>query len=105
MKQLFGVFRAVSVTVFAGQILTLAVVTAGVPGWATWRRFGLGWRFWIGLADEDACVALGCLLGCLVLSPLLYSQKVVGSRPLVLVVLLNLITLGLWVFVPAIAGV
>lgn len=97
------IVRPASVTAFAAEILAVAV-TSGEIGWASWRRLGLGWRFWMGLGERSATLAFGCLIACLVLAASRRScgeQKLKDTR---WCVWLNIATIVSLFFVPAIAA-
>jgi hypothetical protein len=98
------VLRPTSATVFASQALTVAA-TAGPPDWATWRRFGLGWRVWMMLGDFNAKFAVVCLLGCLLVYLFRRSQQENGLKSTRWCAWLNLATIALLICVPAIAAI
>ena len=98
------IVRPLSATVFAAQIVTIAV-TAGPLDWARWRRLDLGWSVWMGLGSW--CAALACLglVGCLVLAILRRGGNKGKLKNTGWCVWLNIATMGLSLFVPAVAAV
>jgi hypothetical protein len=56
-----SIVRSASATAFTAEVLAVAA-TAGGTDWAAWRRFGLGWRFWIGLGSWSALLAFACFI-------------------------------------------
>lgn len=98
-----GLIRSTSATVFALQLVVIAV-TAGGPSLATWRRLGLGWRAWDQLSELNTGLALASLAGWFLLSGLRASS---GSPCLVNVrwcPSLNVATIVLALFIPKIAA-
>jgi hypothetical protein len=59
--------RSATVAAFVAQLAAVAAM-AGDLDRAEWRRLGLGFRFWMGLGNECALLALVCLAGCGVLA-------------------------------------
>ena len=102
-KALLSLVRATS----AAGLLAVAsavAVTAGPLDGAPWRRIGLGWRFWMSLGDSGRVLAIGSLIGCLALAALGPSPAELRPGCIRRCVWLNLGTIALSLFVPAIAA-
>ncbi len=79
------------------------LVTLGPRDWAEWRRFEAGWRFWMDLGSWGTVLAFVSLIGCLLLTVFRRSSAVeepVSTRGYFW---LNLLTIVLSIFVPAVA--
>ena len=98
------IVRPLSATVFVAQIVTVAA-TAGPTDWAIWRRFNLGWKFWMGLGDYCAALACMCLVVCLLLAVLRRGGAKGKLKQTGWCVWLNIATIGLLFFVPAVAAI
>jgi hypothetical protein len=96
--------RIISTTVLVAQLLTIAV-TMGPAGWARWRRLDLSWRFWMGVGDWCAALAGICLIVCLLLAILRPCSDKGELKNTRWCVWINIITIGLLFFVPAIAAI
>ena len=96
--------RAASPTTFAAEVLTV-VVTAGETDWATWRRFGLGWRFWTSLGHWSGLVAFVCIVACLLLAAVRLSCPEEDLTDTGWCPWFNVPTLVLLFLVPALAAV
>lgn len=90
----------------AGFLLELSAFAAasGPLGWASWRRAGLGWIFWMELSSWGVLLALISLAICIVMCihnahPEDSEKARIGRSAW-----LNLCTLTLAPFVPAIAA-
>ena len=98
-----SVVRSASSAAFAAQVCAVAA-TSGAPDWAAWRRLGLGWRFWMGLGSLSACLAFACLVACLLLAVFRRSFREEKLKDISWCTWLNITTLALLFFVPAIAA-
>jgi hypothetical protein len=99
-----SIVRSASAAAFIAEYFAVAA-TSGELDWATWRRFNLGWRFWMGLGSSGAFLALACLVVYLLLA---VSRRSLGEGKLKdarWCVWLNIATIALSLFVPAIAAV
>ena len=96
--------RAASPTTFAAEVLTV-VATAGETDWAAWRRFGLGWRFWMGLGQWSGLLAFVCIVACLLLAAVRISCPEEDLTDIGWCLWFNIATIVLLFFVPAIAAV
>lgn len=99
----FLILRATSSTAFALEALAV-VATLGAYGWAPDLRLGLGWRFWMRLGGCSACLAVGCLVGCAILCWVLPPDERRRPPGLGRLALLDVATIGLSFFVPAVSG-
>jgi hypothetical protein len=103
-KAVASIVRSASATAFTAEVLAVAA-TAGATDWAAWRRFGLGWRFWIGLGSWSAFLAFARFISCLSLAA---SRRWCGEGNLKdtgWCAWLNIATMALLFFVPGIAAV
>ena len=98
-----SVVRSASVAAFAAEVSAVAA-TSGATSWAAWRRLGLGWRFWMGLGSSSAYLASACLLACLPLAVSHRSFREEKLRGTSWCAWLNIATIALLYFVPAIAA-
>jgi hypothetical protein len=103
-KALASLVRAASAAAFSAVLLAVAV-TSGPLDWAPWRRMGLGWRFWMGLGSEGAFLAIGSLLGSLWLSVPGHMSSRGAPEAFRRYAWLNIGTIILSLFVPAIAAI
>jgi hypothetical protein len=95
--------RAASVYAFAAQVVAVAA-TAGPLDWATWRRFDLGWRFWMDLGGWNALLAFACLIPNLALAVSWHNRQIGENvKDTRWCVGLNIATIALLYFVPALA--
>lgn len=85
-------------------VLSAVAVTSGPLSWAPWRRVGLGWRFWMTLGNMGAAIALASLIGCLALAACGRAHLPSNPKRIGLYALLNVVTLVLLMFVPAVAA-
>lgn len=97
------IVRPASATAFAAEVLAVAT-TFGEFGWASWRRLGLGWRFWMGLGELSAALAFTRLVACLLLAVLQRSYGGAKLKNTRWCIWLNIATIALLAFVPAIAA-
>ncbi|WP_152052407.1 hypothetical protein [Tautonia marina] len=101
---LASLVRAMSVAGFLAVAGSVAA-TSGPIGWASWRRAGLGWRFWSGLGTMGAAIAAVALIVCLALMVGKWSDPKGRIIRLILCGFLSILTLIMSLFVPAINAV
>ena len=97
------IIRPASAIAFAAEVLAVAS-TFGEIGWASWRRLGLSWRVWMDLGELSAAVAFACLVTCFLLAILRRSCGEAKLKDTHLCIWLNIATIILSLFVPAIAA-
>ncbi len=95
-----------TVNLYSGQPLVLAavIVTSSPPVASLWRNPRLGIRFWMAVGDLGRALAMASFVGCLVLA--IACLPLSGSKAgrIGLYAWLNVATLVLSMFVPAVAA-
>jgi len=98
-----AIVRPLSVIALVAQAVTLVATSSGIVA-TTWK-FGLGWSFFRGLSEWNALLALGCFVACV---PMAVTRQRCSDAMLKDVrwcIWLNIITMVMLLFVPAVAGV
>jgi hypothetical protein len=95
------IVRPLSATVFAAQVIRVAAMV-GPSHWARWRMFDPGWIFWMNLGNWCAALAFVSLVVCLLLAVLRRGDDKGKLKPTGWCVGLNIATIGLLFFVPAV---
>jgi hypothetical protein len=104
LEAVASIVRSASAAAFAAQVFAVTA-TFGSTNWAVWRRLGLGWRFWMGLGSWSAFLAFACLGTCLLLAAFRRWCREQELKDTSWCAWLNITTIALLFFIPAIAAV
>lgn len=103
LRVLRGMIRVCLATALLAVVTAIAA-TIGPLDWAPWRRMGLGWRFWMGLAGYGQGLAFGSVFGCIIVAVFGQASPVFRPGELRLYAWLSLAMIILGMFVPAITA-